>query len=142
MARKTKKGSKKASKSDGRRAVAAAAKSQQQEVPTEIGFDFIKGNHFRVITVDGAYGGISPHGRAIHMAIYSERRAIPRRTVHAVSEAGDLGEEIRDKRDASDSFVREIEADLILDLGAAVAMRSTETWRRRSRITGVRKSST
>ena len=54
---------------------------------------------------------------------YSERRPIPRKTVHTISEIGEVGEELTDKRLERDGLVREVEADLVLDIHAATAIR-------------------
>ena len=32
-------------------------------IPSEVEFDFIKSNFFRVIKADGAFGGVAPNGR-------------------------------------------------------------------------------
>jgi hypothetical protein len=90
------------------------------ELPTEVAFEFIKSNLFRVIAVDGIFGGLSPQGRSIHMAVFSERRPLPRRTVHGVTSGGGLGDELLDRREGRQAFaVREVEADLVMDLMTA-----------------------
>jgi hypothetical protein len=68
-------------------------KRRTQKKLTEIEFDFIKSNFFRVIHVDGAFGGLSPNG-FVHMALYSERRAIPTKVVHKIEGAA-LGLKLR-----------------------------------------------
>lgn len=90
----------------------------------ELEFDYEKSNYFRVIHVDGAFGGVSPGSRAIHMAVYSERQPIPKKTVQTVQQ-GVLGPEILEKRIVRSGIFREIEADLVLSLDAAIALR---TW--------------
>lgn len=87
----------------------------------EVSFEFIKGTHFRVISVDGAFGGVSPQGRSIHMAVFSERRALPRKTFHPLK-SGSLGDEILDRRESRTGFIRELEADLAMDLLTAMNM--------------------
>jgi len=87
----------------------------------EIEFDFIKSNFFRVIRADGAFGGIAPGG-AIHMAIYSERQAIPTKTVHSL-EGQQLGPEIPEKREGRSAVVREVEIDVVLELPQAIVFR-------------------
>ncbi len=99
------------------------AKAQVLLLPKEIAFDFIKSNYFRVISVDGAFGGLSLSGRTINMAIYSERRPIPKRVVTSVKPDGFLGDEVKDKRDERDAIVRELEANLVFDLSTAIAIR-------------------
>ena len=93
-----------------------------QILPTEVEFDFIKSNLFRVIHMDGAFGGLSPTGMGIHVAIYNERRAIPTKTVQAINPDGSLGTEFLDRRQVRKAFVREIEADLVLDLRTAITL--------------------
>src|SRR5689334_23353953 len=89
----------------------------------DIEFDFIKGNFFRVISVDGAFGGLSPQGRSIHMALFSERRPLPRKTVHSLGTDGLLSDELMDRRETRKAFVREVEADVVMDLPTAIAIR-------------------
>lgn len=91
--------------------------------PAEVAFDFIKSNFFRVISVDGAFGGLSPQGRSIHMALFSERRPLPQKTVHQLGEGGTLGDELLDRRESRSAFVREIEVDVVMDLPTALAVR-------------------
>jgi hypothetical protein len=91
--------------------------------PKEIEFDFIKSNFFRTIRADGAFGGLSPNG-AIHMAIYSERQAIPTKMVHTVKD-GKLGPEIRLRRQSRKAIVREVEVDVVLEIQQAIVLR---TW--------------
>ena len=87
----------------------------------EISFDFIKSNLFRVIRCDGAFGGLAPNG-SIHMAIYSERQAIPTKTVHKFDN-GQLGQEILSKREGRSAVVREIEVDISMDVRQAKVLR-------------------
>jgi hypothetical protein len=89
----------------------------------EVAFDFIKASGFRVIHVDGAFGGVSPNARTMNVAVYSERRPLPRKTIHPISTEGKLGDEIRDRRESRDAFVREVEANLVMDLDTAKALR-------------------
>jgi hypothetical protein len=91
--------------------------------PREVVFEFIKSIHFRPISVDGAFGGLSPTGRSIHMTLYSERRALPKKTVHPLSLDGKLGEEIREKREVREGIIREMEVDAVMDLPTAIALR-------------------
>jgi hypothetical protein len=83
-------------------------------------FHFIKSNHYRVIHVDGAHGGLTPRGQ-IFIALYSERVPIPEMIVHGVAEnrlTGELLAERKSKR----GIVREVEAGVVMDLGAAQAL--------------------
>jgi hypothetical protein len=92
---------------------------------THIEFDYIKSNQFRVITMDGAFGGLSPTGKVIHMALFNERRPIPKRTVHPLNEGDVLGKEDVSRRDTRKAFIREVEVDVALDLHAAINL---QTW--------------
>lgn len=94
----------------------------------ELQFHFEKSKVFRVIHVDGAAGGISPGNRNIHMAVFSERAPLPRSVVHNVS-AGVLGPEIEGRRTGKQGIFREVEADLVMSLEVAVAMRDWLTER-------------
>jgi hypothetical protein len=83
-------------------------------------FNYLKSNFFRVIHVDGAIGGFTPGG-FVHMTVYSERVAIPKSTTYEVTKGEGLGDEI--DRDSLEGIVREMEADLIFNIEAAVALR-------------------
>jgi len=89
--------------------------SSGPEAPTVV-FDYIKGANFRPIRADGAIGSVTPNGH-IHMALYSERLAIPRRMVHELLENGVVGA-IREA-ETRNSVVREMEVDIFLDLRTA-----------------------
>lgn len=84
-----------------------------------IEFDYIKSNHYRVIHADGAVGGSTPTGY-IQMDVWSQRRPIPDKVVHAL-EDGYLGEEV--SRESRAGIIREVEAGILLDVRAAIAMR-------------------
>ena len=90
-------------------------------------FHYIKSNLFRVIHVDGAYGGITPSGD-IHCAVYSERGAIPQVTEHLVTETGFL-EDQQVVLEGKAGLVRELDADLVLSLAAAGELRDWLTKR-------------
>ena len=82
---------------------------EKDSAPTEITFHYIKSNFFRVIRVDGAYGGLSPTGD-IHMAVYNHRQPIPVHTTNVVTKDGKLGGE--SGKVAREGIVREVEADI------------------------------
>lgn len=90
----------------------------QPPIPSTIDFHYIKSNYFRVIHADGAWGGVAP-GSAIHLCFWSQRPPIPTKMVHAVSSDGTLGDEIKDNRETREGLVREIEADVVMDLPTA-----------------------
>lgn len=82
-------------------------------------FDYIKSAGFRSVRADGAIGGVTPNGH-IHMALYSERAAIPRRMVHELAKNGAVGP-VREV-ETRNSFVREMEVDIYLDIATATAI--------------------
>lgn len=75
-------------------------------------FHFIKSNQFRVISIDGAWGGPEPRGKMIGVSVYSERNAIPLKVTHELDEAGRMGRELG--RSGRSGIVREIEAHLVM----------------------------
>lgn len=86
-----------------------------------IQLDYIKSNFFRVIHVDGAHGGLHPGGRIIHMALFSERNAIPKSETFDV-EAGVIGE--KTGQDGREALIREVEVDALMTISTARALRS------------------
>jgi hypothetical protein len=93
-------------------------------LPSSIQFHYVKSNHFRVIHVNGAFGGFSPDG-SLFMAIFSERPTLPDVTVQTVESTGQLGAEIIEQRKGREGIVRELEAGLAMDLKTA---RSLVQW--------------
>jgi hypothetical protein len=79
-----------------------------------------------VIHVDGALGGITPRG-FIHVAIFSERPALPQTTEHEVSAEGQVSDPIAEEGKAG--IVREMDADLIMTKQAATELRDWLTER-------------
>jgi hypothetical protein len=88
----------------------------------EVEFDFEKSNYFRVIHVDGFFGGIAPTTQLLHVAVFNERAPIPKKVFHPVMD-GTLQPETVSKRDARSGVFRELEADLVINLEVAVALR-------------------
>ena len=84
-------------------------------------FDYIKSNHFRVIHVDGIYGGPGPRGN-FHMSIWNERWPIPKQAVHDLKPDGVVGEEIHPERITRNAIVREVEVQLIMNIETAKTM--------------------
>ncbi len=93
----------------------------KQDKPPQLTFNYIKSTQFRVIHVDGAFGGVAPRGH-IHMSVYSERVAIPRVIVHQIDKDGKLGKEIIGKRESREGVEREMEVDLVFGLEEAKAL--------------------
>lgn len=85
-----------------------------------LAFDYLKAPNFQSLRADGVIGGITPTGR-IHMAVYSERPSIPRRLTYVVLDNGQLGDIVN--VESRNSVVREMSADIFLDLRAAKAIR-------------------
>ncbi len=93
-----------------------------ETVLDEVAFDFIKANDFRVVWADGAIGSITAHGH-VHIALYSERPAIPRRQVFKVDlETGALGELIPEKTIGRNAYVRELACDVMMTPDVARSM--------------------
>ena len=63
--------------------------------------------------------------RDIHFALYSERAAIPRQTVHELKPDGKLGKQLTDQTVSRGSIVREMEVDIFLTVETA---RSLAEW--------------
>jgi hypothetical protein len=94
----------------------------------EMKFYFEKSNFFRVIHVDGAFGGLAPTAAGIQMSIYSERSPIPKEVVHQVSD-GAAGPEILDRRVVRDGVFREVEGTLHMSLDVAKSIRDWLSWK-------------
>jgi hypothetical protein len=85
----------------------------------EVVLDYIKGEFFRVIHADGIIGGLTPQG-LLHLAFYSERPPIPKRTVHPLTPTGALGNPIPEKTVVRDcTVVRELDVDVIMTFQVA-----------------------
>lgn len=87
------------------------------DTPEDITFHFIKSNFFRVVHVDGAWGGITPQAK-IHVDFYSERQPIPRSITSTVTD-GRIGQEVRDSRESKEGIIREVEVGLVMDVAVA-----------------------
>lgn len=83
-------------------------------------YEYEKGNHHRVIFVNGAHGGLTPDGRHIVLSVFSERQPIPTREVYELKDDTSVGE----RKDLSGrrAIFREIEATLILDSSTAKSL--------------------
>jgi hypothetical protein len=88
-----------------------------------IKFDYIKSNYFRVVHVDGIFGGNSPGHALITMAVWNERWPIPKQSVYGLQKDGSLGEEIVEDRVTRNAVVREVETELIMTIETAKVMR-------------------
>ncbi len=92
------------------------------EEKEKIRFDYIKSNHFRVIHVDGVYGGNSPRVGHIGMAVWNERWPIPKQTAQMIQSGKVTNEEILSERVMRDAIVREVEVLLTMDIETAKVM--------------------
>lgn len=93
-------------------------KQKESQGRSEVKFDFIKSQYFRVIHADGAIGGVTPAG-LIHFAFYNERLAIPRQITHLIKPDGELGERVFEETVARDAIVREMDVDVVLSVDVA-----------------------
>jgi hypothetical protein len=101
-----------------------AAPRSNGDARARVAFDYIKGQFFRVVHADGVIGSVTPTGH-IHMAIFSERPAIPRRLVMGIDKAGQPTEIIPNETVSRDSIIREIDVDVHMSLLSA---RSIQQW--------------
>jgi hypothetical protein len=85
----------------------------------EVVLDYVKGQFFRVVHADGIIGGPTPQGQ-LHIAFYSERPPIPKRTVHPVSAGGALGSPSPEKTVVRDcTAIRELDVDVMMSFQVA-----------------------
>jgi len=89
----------------------------------ELEFDFEKSNYFRVIHVDGVYGGMSPATQLLHVAVYNERQPIPKKVFHNLTDGMPQPENLA-KRQVRPGLFREVEADLVMSVEMAVILRN------------------
>jgi hypothetical protein len=97
-------------------------KRKESQGRSEIKFDYIKSQYFRVIHADGAIGSVTPAG-FIHFALYNERSAIPRQITHLVKPDGTLGERVFEETVGRETIVREMDVDVVLSITVAENLR-------------------
>ena len=90
-----------------------------------IDFHWLKEDSYRTVHVDGAVGGVSPTGKMIHMALYSERWPIPTVTSHKLVNGALDPSEIPGTRIQRDGIIREISTNLVFD---EVTARNLVSW--------------
>jgi hypothetical protein len=93
----------------------------------KVRYDYIKSNYFRVIHVDGIFGGNTPRPGIIQMAVWNERWPIPKQTSYEIipepkMEAGKIGKEIFEERVQRSAVGREVEVQLIMNIETAKTM--------------------
>lgn len=98
-----------------------AAEANGEEKPKKLRYHLLKSNSFRTIYADGVFGGVTPR-LSIAATFFNERHPLPDQLVHAINEDGTLGSEIREERIARDGIVRELEANIIMDVMFAKAL--------------------
>jgi len=84
----------------------------EEQPPQGVEIHYMKSNLFRVIHADGAVGSITAHGY-LHMTLYSERTAIPKRGFRAISKDG-LNLEPEKYTETIGGAVRELEVDVLM----------------------------
>ncbi len=110
--------------SDVAKAAVAEAVAKAQ---SGVEIHYMKSNLFRVIHADGAMGSLTPRG-LLHMTLYSERVAIPKRGFRAISEGGqNLEPEVF--TETIGGVVRELEVDVLIDEELARELRDWLTRR-------------
>lgn len=93
--------------------------TRSSEEANEIEFHYVKSNFFRVLHITGAFGGVTPQLN-IHMNVFGDRPPIPKMIVQAITPENRIGSETR--RDSRVGIVREVEADIVLDIDTAKAL--------------------
>ena len=86
-----------------------------------VSFHYVKGNFYRALHVDGAYGGLTARGM-IAMTVFNERRPVPQKTGSAVvvrEGTAELGPEIDAERVGKDGIIRELDGTLYLSFDVA-----------------------
>jgi hypothetical protein len=97
-------------------------RAKRPVIPTELQFEFIKSNFYRVVKADGIFGGLSPNG-SLHLGVYSERMPYPQKMFHKV-EAGNMGPEDTAKRVGRKGILREMEVGISMDVAQAIVLRN------------------
>lgn len=87
----------------------------------KIRFHYIKSSAFRTIHADGVFGGVTPRLN-ISATFYNERGPLPDQTVQDVREDGTLGTEILEERIIRDGILRELEANIVMDVAVAKSL--------------------
>lgn len=85
-------------------------------------FKYVIPDHLQDCYVNGAWGGVTPR-KEIHMHLYSERLPIPKLSIHDINKDGTLSK--KEVQIKGGNVVRLIQSSVIMDVGAAVAIR---TW--------------
>ena len=101
----------------------AAPNPGELQSTNQMEIHFIKSSQFRVVHADGAWFGCDPQG-ALHLTFYNDRSPSPRKVVVNVNQQGLAVDEDISKRESRSGLVREVEVDVVLSFGAALALRA------------------
>ena len=85
-----------------------------------IDFDFEKATGFRVVHVDGVFGGPTPRRGLFQIAFYNERWPIPKKVTHVLVADG-AGRELQ--REGREAVFREVEFSAIMTEATARSLR-------------------
>jgi hypothetical protein len=86
-------------------------------MPTKLRFVYEKARHHRSFRADGAFATTTPKGD-IQMAFFNDLRPLPTEAIHAVTEDGHLGDQL--KHELSDEIVlREANVTVVMDRDGA-----------------------
>jgi hypothetical protein len=83
-------------------------------------FHYKKSNYFRVIKVNGAWGGLTPNSD-VQMSIFSERLPLPDLDEYEISDGGKITKLVR-KIAKTKGVIREVEATLTMTPSVAKAL--------------------
>lgn len=85
-----------------------------------VNYYFTQTPDYRVIHVDGAFGGPTPQGN-LFLGLFSEHFPLPERVSHHIA-GGKLSDELPEHRVTRDGIIREVEVGVVMDLQAAKAL--------------------
>jgi hypothetical protein len=91
------------------------------EMAERLKFDYIKGDCFRVVHVDGVHGGLAPSPNQLALSFFSERRPIPQHEEYDVKD----GRLVRDDGATvvrGCDVIREVEMCAIMNMATATAL--------------------
>jgi hypothetical protein len=89
--------------------------------PKRLEFSYRESPAYRTVSVQGAYGGLTPRGD-IFLGVYSERTHFPDTSILEIGPQGELGPE---KFRITQGVVREVQVGLMMDLNTA---KSLQDW--------------
>jgi hypothetical protein len=87
----------------------------------KVKFDFKDSNQFRIVHVDGVFGGPTPGG-TLYASMFNERNPMPTQVVYSL-DGSQLGAELMDERVCSEALTRTHEVALIMSFDTAKVVR-------------------